>query len=282
MKLGIYLNDEISFGAVKIPIKDTIQKYRERYDKLTSRKKITYTMHYVMPTGRIIIHFKIPSESVDKLFYDVLLELKPGSKHKFEECDVRFFSNCPSFVYTYAYTFYNFRDPSTTTKLFVDDFGRKIPQNNLIVKPSAEKYDDKILGNQPKVRNPYGLPLLDKSLYFAIFFMMDKLNYDRTLYNKHLSTIDAIMKDVQSFDSIMMEHKRLINERKKERQADHARQSSFIKQHEKSLERQNVKTTKEINPVKKLTPTKSTKSLASTSATRKMKSSNRSMKRMSK
>ena len=255
MILQTFLNDTISFGAVKIPLKETIEGYRTRYNALISKARITYTPYYVMPGGRILIHFKIPSETVPNFFYDVLLELSGGQKSKsFSECDVKFFSNCPSFVYTYAYTFYNFRDPSTKTKLFVDEFGQKIPKNNLIVRPSEKKYDEIVLTSRPNTRNPYELPLLDKSLYYAIFFMIDNLDYNRIIGNRHLSTIAAIMRNITSFDKLMMQRKKAVAEGRESKRKKTIHATAFHRSHEKRLNRENDAGVKKVHQTAKMKP----------------------------
>ena len=216
MKLNRFLNDEISLGkgSVKIPAADMIQQYRDRYQRMILQgKRFKFTLHYVMPGGRIIVHFKVPSETVNNFYYDVLLELNAsGGAKKFEDCHIRIFSNCPSFVYTYAYVFYHLPDDELgKPNIFLDDLKEKIPQNRILVKDSEEKLPDEARTERPVVRSPYGLPLFDKSIYYAVFYLLEHLDFNRTMYNKHMATSTSLLREVEDFDTLMVKRKQQVS-----------------------------------------------------------------------
>ena len=111
MKLSVFLEDELSItkGSIKLNIKSQLEKYREKYEALIAKKKLVVDYYRIMPSKTAIIWVKVPSQSLDKFYYDVLIQLTPvDGAAKFEDCEVKFFSNSPSFVYGgYAYIFYH-------------------------------------------------------------------------------------------------------------------------------------------------------------------------------
>lgn len=226
MKLRRFLEDEISLGkgSVKIPAAEMIRKYRDQYNIMKARGlRFKFTMHYVLPGGRIIVHVKVPSETVRNFSYDVLLELdSAGGAKRFEDCHVRVFSNCPSFVYTYAYVFYHLPDDELgKPTMMIDDFRQKIPKNCIMISDIAGKVGETPLTQRPVVRNPYGLPLFDKSIYYAVFYILEKLDFNRTMYNKHISSIPSILNSIEDFDTLMIRRK---SAERKEKDAERANQ----------------------------------------------------------
>ena len=79
MKLKEFLKDtlQVSKGAMKIETKGIIEGYRERYDVLRKDKSkpFRHDVYTMTPGNRVAVHIKVPSETVDKFYYDVLLEL---------------------------------------------------------------------------------------------------------------------------------------------------------------------------------------------------------------
>ena len=97
--------------------------YQDKLDKILVREagKIDIKAYHV--GKRYICYLKIPSEVVDKFYYDVLIEFRPP-KGILPEADlskylVRFYSNDPSFVYTFTHAF-------VKNDLFFKDFENKM------------------------------------------------------------------------------------------------------------------------------------------------------------
>lgn len=243
MKLRRFLDDEISLGkgSVKIPATEMIQKYRDRYNIMKARGlRFKFTIHYVLPGGRTIVHIKVPSETVRNFFYDVVLELSlAGGAKKFEDCHIRVFSNCPSFVYTYAYVFYHLSDDELGKQsMMVDDFKQKIPKNCIMIQDIAEKVGETPLTQRPVIRNPYGLPLFDKSIYYAIFYILENFDFNRTMYNKHISSIPSIMKEIEDFDTLMIHRKSAAQKDRDRERAERKQTKKTMQQAEREHEKQ--------------------------------------------
>lgn len=116
--------------------------------------KIDYYLYKKQDGSRYILYIKMPSESIDKLTYDVLVEFYTRDDVEVKSTSlknyyVKFFSNDPNFMFTYA-NVYN--------------------KNHLIIKELVSKYDPYTLKTKPGVTNPNTEVNYVKSLYFAYLF----------------------------------------------------------------------------------------------------------------
>lgn len=229
MKLREFLKDELSVkpGSVKIPIKSLIEGYRERYEKLINdpHKKFMHDVYRITPGDRIVVHVKVPSETLERFYYDVLIELDKGAVGvaRIEDCDIHIFSNCPSFVYRYAYVFYHLdldteqsgnKKKKKNSGMLIDMFTSKIPKDKLLIDGTEDKYGADILNNEPVIRNSLGLPMFDKSLYFAIFYLQ-KISILSIFSTRKYRTEQQVLASVEAFDTLMAKRQQ---EEKREKQ----------------------------------------------------------------
>lgn len=221
MKLGVFLEDELSIspGSVKLSIKSQLEKYRDKYDILTKTKKIPVEIYRIMPSKKVIVWFKIPSQSLKNFHYDVMLQLEPtNDASTFEECDVKFFSNSPSFVYGgYAYIFYHLdADPREPGKgMMIDQFRQKIPRDNLLIPKTAESLGKDAVSEEPVIRNRLGIPMPDFSIYCAIFYMLDNMSFRQVFDTRNYRTVNQLLTSIKSFDVLMLERKRMADKERK-------------------------------------------------------------------
>ena len=241
MKLKRFLSDTLSFGSgsVKIPASEMIESFKTRYDEMIKRGlKFKLSFHRVNPGGAVVVHTKVPSETVEGFYYDVLIELVSNGAKDFEECDIKIFSNCPSFVYTYAYVFYHLDDDEAPTKqkgLIIDEYHKKIPKDNLMLSITSKKLSEEILHGRPIVRNPYGLPLFDKSIYFAIFNMLDRTDFNQVINNKRATSQKALFDSIPSFETLMTKRKDLDQKNKERSRRDKTEIEKQFKKVERKL-----------------------------------------------
>lgn len=141
--------------------------YTDKFDKLLLREagKINFTLYIDKATDRYIIHIKIPSETCKNFYYDAVIcffsnDPKAKSSSTLQDYNVKFFSNDPAFVFTYLRVFLKL-------DLFFED-----------MKPKSSKL---ALTEDPKEKNPFGIPGYSKILYFAYLFMKQK-----NLFAKHM------------------------------------------------------------------------------------------------
>ena len=152
--------------------------YTEKLDKIMVREngKINYKLYYTKD-DKYIIHMKVPSEVVPNFYYDTIVEFYTTnitSQHSgtIDKYYVKFYSNDPSFVFTFAHAFIK-------NKMFIED---------LVPKMSKEAVREKAKTKNPKDQVGYV-----KSIYFAYLlckqyglFSKSRFKSEGILYNKKL------------------------------------------------------------------------------------------------
>lgn len=133
--------------------------------------------HFLYKDGdKYFCHMKIPSEVVEKFYYDVVIEFYPGKETKKSAKDLhsyecRFYSNDPAFVFTFAHAFI---------------------KNKLFITQLTNKMSKQAVKERGKERNPMDTVGYVKSLFFAYLIMkrfglFDKVRYARKLNMKNLN-----------------------------------------------------------------------------------------------
>lgn len=279
MKLKEFLQDSISpsKGAVKIPIKGMIEQYRERYKNLLdSGAKFRFQIYKTSgENGRTFVHVKVPSETVGNFYYDVLMEFDIGKSTKnIEDCDIRIFSNCPSFVYTYAYVFYHLGESAPTNKsnkkpsgLLIGFLSKKIPNDRLLIPGTEAKLGDDVINNPPVVRNPAGLPLFDKSIYHAIFFIQDNLTVRQIVQGRAYRTEEQIIDSVSDFDTLMAKRKQAADRANREKRREIKEKENAVRATERTVASEN-RIVRKVKPLAPKKPTAAVKTVSSNSVHR--------------
>jgi hypothetical protein len=193
-----YLDNPMGKGNSAITNKKLIQEdLNKRYNKLIKKHK---DFKYVIYKSKdsYYIHFKIPSETERGNDYDVVLKFYPdfGTDLKYNNYlgnyTLKFFSNSPSFIFTYAYV-YN--------------------KSNRLISELNNKYSTEVLQNKPVVRNPNQVLGYEKSVYFACLYMKNHkelsnkmiLNANSTTYipnifKESIRDTDTILKEIEKAD----------------------------------------------------------------------------------
>jgi hypothetical protein len=128
--------------------------YIDKLNKIMVREngKIDYTLYET--SNFYLCHMKVPSEVIDKFYYDTIIMFKKiENQRNLLNCDVKFFSNDPSFVFTFAHAFIK-------NKVFIDILEKKM--SSLAVKERA-------IEKNPKDEIGYV-----KSIYFAYLMMSQR------------------------------------------------------------------------------------------------------------
>ena len=261
MKIRQFLEDELQTkpGSVKISMQSQIDKFHEKYELLKSSKQIRSTLYRVNPGNRVFIHVKVPSQSLKQFYYDVLFELIGNDKTKrLEDCDIKLFSNSPSFVYGgYAYLFYHMSsDPNDTksnTGMMIDIFRNKIPADHILISGTEKKLGKDAVHNEPVVRNPMGIPLPDFSIYCGFFHLIETYRYDTVMQNRNTIHVSRLIKDILDFDHLMIERKRVLHAEKEKKRLEEEREKQ---ENEKQLKR-SMRTSSRQNGMTKMQSAKS-------------------------
>lgn len=140
--------------------RESIRKdYTYRFNNILLREngKIDYHL-YKAKDNSYIIYIKIPSETVKKFYYDVVIRFylkdnKLLSSTSLNKYQFQVFSNDPAFIYTHAYVF---------------------NENGLIFQDLKSKIGKIPLHQVPKVTNPGRTLAYVKSIYFAYLFMSNR------------------------------------------------------------------------------------------------------------
>lgn len=163
--------------------------YQQRFNNIMLKcaGNIKYYMFKEQDESRYVLFIKMPSESIDGLTYDVVLDFytkdDPKKKStKLDEYCVRFFANDPNFTYTYAYTF---------------------KKNKLIVPELTAKLDPRSLKEKPKVTNPHTTVGYCKSIYSAYLFyslrgLSQKVAWTGSPSFKHGASVDHLIMSTQN------------------------------------------------------------------------------------
>lgn len=235
MKLRSFMQDTMSFGSMGIPIRPIIESYKERYLSLKKRVKFTHMIYEVMPGSRHMVHVKVPSETItgEPFYYDVLLELAGDTAATFSDCDVKFFSNCPSFVYNLSYVMAHWVPEAKPDKRFNN---RRVKGDTMLIPGLSQKLGPQPTKDKPVIRNPLGIPMLDKSLYFAIFYIMENLTWQEVASTHNNVHIGQVAVSVADFDHLMVDRKRAENRDKKKKEDGERKVKAAMAKHERSIQ----------------------------------------------
>lgn len=245
-----YINNPLGEKSSVVTNRGMYQKlYREKLDKILLREggKVKYTLY--KSKEKYYIHFKIPSEVVEKFYYDTVIEFytDDGLKQKsasLKDYYVKFYSNDPAFVYTFGHAFIH-------NKIFVED---------LITKMSKEAVKD-----VAKEKNPKNLVGYVKSLFFAYLLIGDYGLFAKSIYDKSAENYNKnkLIKEVEHA-SKKIEARKLEGEKqqkKKRREKNNEERFSGKNIVNKINPIKNIKTTKKVSTSSKSKNIKTTKKI---------------------
>lgn len=138
--------------------------YTEKLNKIMVREMGKITYHLYKSKSKYYTYIKVPSEVVDKFYYDVIIEFTPPKDIKsktsrtLKDYTVRFYSNDPSFVFTFTHAFI---------------------KNGMFITEFSDKMSKEAIKHKATMKNPKDEVGYVKSIYFAYLIMQ---KYD--LFNK--------------------------------------------------------------------------------------------------
>ena len=154
----------IKGSATNSMIRLVKQDYRRRFDAVFIRESSLLVTNLYKEKAKSVyyVYIKMPSEKTPNLYYDVIIEFRASAPQKIlgmgiDKYHVRFFSNDPAFLFTYAYAF---------------------NKADLIIKWLKPKLSKQALTQKPIVRNPNATTGYVKSLYFAYYYLQIKHLFD--------------------------------------------------------------------------------------------------------
>ena len=216
-------------------VKDSLEK---RYNELyKSGKKINLSGVYIHK-GDYYIHLLIPSESERPNHYDVVIRLRKdgilNTSQFLSTSTVQFFSNCPSFTYSFAWVY---------------------KRHGLLIPELIEKFDNIDFKKEPEIRNPYGVVNYDKSIFFACHFLLSNMRY---LNKAHLEALSRNKNIVDLYEKVRLCSK-IEFEIKKETEILRHKKSDQKKREASNKNRETSKRAVQTNTVRVIKPRESSK-----------------------
>lgn len=187
MNIQNYLTNPMGKGSSVLMLSNAKRELDNQYMELYTKITVKW---YVLDDKYYIAHVKVPSKSKENLFYDVLLEFdidtfKDQSTSVINNANVRVFSNCPSFAFTYANVF-NY--------------------NGDLISWTTNKYPKDILRKNPEIRNPNQIVSYERSLYFAIKYILSNGRNYKAKVNQNIFRVRnylQIYNQLQSLNEIL-------------------------------------------------------------------------------
>jgi hypothetical protein len=129
--------------------------YRDKWGKIMTRENGHLDYALYIDKTKYIAHIKIPSEQIEDFYYDIVFVFDhPGTiVSKLDDCETLFFSNDPSFNYTFAHAF---------------------KKHKMTIKELEGKMAKVALKKSPKEKNPDDVIGYVKTFYFAYIFLSEK------------------------------------------------------------------------------------------------------------
>lgn len=212
MTLEEFLKNPAGKGSNAIVGRELIlQDLEDRYYRLLERKdrkrQFKHRTFYNKEKDTYYVHVLVPTESSERENnYDVLVVFSPPETVNVENDSglqryhVKYFSNMPSFTFTYANVFYN---------------------NDWLVDGTEKKYDEKVIELPPNMRNPFYSTSYEKSIVFSLMYIRDVL---RQLYTSKDVFIknsaiwgDMYIAALRHTETIMEEYKKETNRVKRKK-----------------------------------------------------------------
>lgn len=211
-----------ALGANRLAIKGILT---EKYQRLTTKKRIKTYCYNGTKKGQITIHLVIPSETERDNTYDVVFEFTPKDKSMqdaktLKDYDVRVFANSPSFAYTFAYVY---------------------KKHDLLINSLVKKLGKSFVKIAPDVRNRYQIVSYEKYIFFGAMYITESgLLTKKTLEEKLTSmnplvfpakvrTLEQIMSEYSTEEAKIRKKKRKDNVAQKKIDAEKKKEMTHIK-----------------------------------------------------
>ena len=209
---------------------------------------VKYRLYYDKKNSKYYIHFKIPSEPIKDFYYDTVIEFYTKDHgisigKSLSKYDVKFYSNDPSFVFTFAHA---------------------MKKNDMFIKDLEPRMAKKALKEVGKEKNPKDEVGYVKSIFFAYLLMKNyglfaKVQFESYAkpYNKKelLNTVTQAEEKIQArIDAGEDLRKEKSAERRKQKTEDRN-----IRRENNPINIQpsgNVKKTNKVSHIKKATANK--------------------------
>jgi hypothetical protein len=254
-----YINNPMGKGSsvMSVSHRELMRmQYKKKFDNILLREKgkIDYRMFTDTSKNEYWMYVKIPSELCKDFYYDTLVKfyadknVKGGGKNLFKY-NVRFYSNDPAFVYTYAYVF---------------------AHNDLFINELISKMSKTALKKAPTEKNPSNSVGYVKSIYF-VYLLMDNRSLNKTsVFEKQAEPLNVqfLMDNIMPADQKIAEREEAgmgVSQRKKvildDQMMKRVTRMAGKALTDKAASRLAVKTSKRIKTISNINSVKTTKKI---------------------
>lgn len=193
MTINEYLQNPYGKGSAFSNFASQKEKLENEYNEYSNKFACKIYMHQ----NNVIFHVIVPSVKKDYITYDVVFEMnyrkKLSTASNVNDLDFKCFSNCPSFIFTYANAF---------------------KQRGLLCHWLENKYRKEVKVNVAAIKNQYGIIGLERSIYLACLYLKKTMKtQDQVILttSKKTSSYKSIADGIRSQDEIMEKTKMKIN-----------------------------------------------------------------------
>lgn len=214
---GEYINNPMGQGTSVISNREVYKAlYKSKYEAIMLREanKIDYKIYKDNKKNTYYIHIKIPSEVIKKFYYDVVIKFIPDKMSNIQgslkDYHVQFFSNDPSFVFTFAHAFI---------------------KNDLFIKELSPRMSREAIKVEPKTKNPKNEIGYVKSLYFAYLVMRDKTLFAKVVTDPQCIPYDlnGLLASIEPADKKIQDRQDAAAKLSAERKEDKVKRKEDIK-----------------------------------------------------
>ena len=188
-------------GTIATARKVVLEAYEKKLSNLIKTNSIK--TEFLLVKDRLFFLLHIPSEKFDNFTYEVVIEFIDYKNNKLDlsSSRINFFSNSPSFAYSYAHVFNAFG-------IFIEDF--------------RKKYSKEIFNEIPKIRNPDYTTFYEKSITFALLFIRQKDLFKVSEFQNQIRQIplSKLVSSVQHLEDKVLLYKTRTSEESKRKKAD--------------------------------------------------------------
>ena len=237
-------------------IKNAVFSAREMYKGLYTEKlntilvrevgKVQYRLYE--KDDKYYVHMKIPSEVIEKFYYDVVIEFYTDNNtikmsKSLKDYYVKFYSNDPSFVFTFAHA---------------------MLKNNLFIKELTPRMSKEAIMKVAKEKNPNKEIGYVKSIYFTYLLMKNYGLFNKIIFDNQSTklNIKELLNNITHADEKIearQEAQRELNKKNKKEKANNndvpdSRQKMLAASSQSIRSSKNIgktKTTNSINKIKK-------------------------------
>lgn len=205
--------------------------YKDKLDKIMVRESGHIDFKLYTLGSDFIVYMKVPSEVVSDFYYDTVIWFYPpeGSTVEMDKTitnyGVKFYSNDPSFVYTFAHAFL---------------------ENDLFIRDLLPRMSKQAVIKAAKIKNPTNQVGYVKSLYFAYLIMKSNGIFNKSKFNLEAKKLvkKELLKNVTHADIKIRDRQELGQEVSKERSNNIKRENT--KQQSRQTKNNIVKNTSQV------------------------------------